>query len=93
MTAVLTISNTSSVVIRRENGHRDERVEVVGFGVGVSTDGEGVKVVVSVGSDASPAVTDSNVASSVPQAEQNRDTDGTAVPQAPQNRFGSWLII
>ena len=79
--------------IRRKNAHRGECVEVVGFGVGVSTDGVGVKVEVSAGLDTSPVVADSSVASSMPQAEQNRDTEETSVPQAPQNRLGSWLII
>ena len=68
-------------------------MEVVGFAVVVSIDGVGVQVAVSVGSDASPVVMDSNVASSMPQAEQNRDAEGTAVPQAPQNRFGGWLMV
>ena len=79
-------------MIRRENGHRDECVEVIGFGVWASSDGVGVEVVAPEESDGSPVVTDSNVASSMPQAEQNRDAEGTAVPQAPQDRFGGWLM-
>jgi len=60
-------------------------VEAVGFGVGVSIDGVGVQVFVSVGSDASPGVTESNVVSSMPQAEQNLAARAISVPHLPQN--------
>lgn len=68
-------------------------MEVVGFAVVVSIDGVGVQVAVSVGSDASPVVMDSNVASSMPQAEQNLAARAICVPHSPQNLVCVWSAM